>query len=340
MSSLTSAGRGSAPDSSESPAASAAPTAQSAQSAQSAKQDRRRVLLISGLAGAGRTTALRALEDLGYEAIDNLPLELLPHLIGGLAAVAGSGKAQNSERPIAIGIDCRSRGFSGRDFVERLQLLRAMPGLEVILVYLDCADDVLIRRFTETRRRHPLAPDRGVADGIARERSLMFPVRGLADLVVDTSGRSNADLKRLMGERFGLERQPGLALTVMSFSYRIGVPREADLVFDVRFLSNPHYDDALQPLNGENAEVARFIERDASLAPFMTSLAGLIDPLLPNYEREGKSYLTIAIGCTGGKHRSVYVARQLAEMLRGGGRPVALMHRDLQRDVSGQSGQV
>ena len=294
------------------------------------------MLLISGLAGAGRTTALRALEDLGYEAIDNLPLELLPHMAGGLAAAA----ERPGELPLAIGIDCRSRGFSGKDFALRIQNLRAAPHLEVILVYLDCSDEGLIRRFTETRRRHPLAPDRGVADGIARERSLMFPIRGLADLVVDTSERSIADLKRLMGERFGLDRQPGLALTVMSFSYRVGVPREADLVFDVRFLSNPHYVDALQPLDGENDSVVRFIERDPGLQPFMASLSALINPLLPSYEREGKSYLTIAVGCTGGKHRSVYVARRLAESLRGGGRPIALIHRDLKRDVSGQSDRV
>jgi RNase adapter protein RapZ len=326
MSSLTSAGRGAVPFS----AASNAPTAASA------KQDRRRVLLISGLAGAGRTTALRALEDLGYEAIDNLPLELLSLMAGGLAAEA----ERPGEPPLAIGIDCRSRGFSGKDFVERTQTLRAAPHLEVMLVFFDCSDEVLIRRFTETRRRHPLAPDRSVADGIARERSLMFPIRGLADLVVDTSERSIGDLKRLMIERFGMERQPGLALTVMSFSYRVGVPREADLVFDVRFLGNPHYVDALQPLDGENENVARFIERDPGLQPFMSSLSALIDPLLPSYEREGKSYLTIAVGCTGGKHRSVYVARRLAESLRGGGRPVALIHRDRQRDVSGQSDRV
>jgi RNase adapter protein RapZ len=326
MSSLTSAGRGAVPFS----AASTAPTA-------SAKQDRRRVLLVSGLAGAGRTTALRALEDLGYEAIDNLPLELLSHMADGLAAEPERAR----EQPLAIGVDCRSRGFSGKDFVERIQSLRAVPHLEVVLIYLDCSDEVLIRRFTETRRRHPLAPDRSVADGIARERSLMFPIRGgLADLVIDTSERSIGDLKRLMSERFRLDRQPGLALTVMSFSYRVGVPREADLVFDVRFLSNPHYVEALQPFDGEKAEVARFIEGDPSLAPFMTALNALIDPLLPSYEREGKSYLTIAVGCTGGKHRSVYVAKRLAESLRGGGRPVALIHRDLQRDISGQSHQI
>lgn len=327
MSSLTSAGRGAVPFS----AASTAPTASAA------TQDRRRVLLISGLAGAGRTTALRALEDLGYEAIDNLPLELLPHMAGGLAAEEAE---RPGKQPLAIGIDCRSRGFSDKDFVDRIQHLRDAPELEVILIFLDCSDEVLIRRFTETRRRHPLAPDRAVGDGIARERSLMFPIRGLADLVVDTSERSIGDLKRLMGERFRQDRQSGLALTVMSFSYRVGVPREADLVFDVRFLSNPHYVDALQSLNGEDDGVARFIERDPGLPPFMTALSALIDPLLPSFEREGKSYLTIAVGCTGGRHRSVYVAKRLADSLRGGGRPVALIHRDLKRDVSGRSEQV
>lgn len=305
---------------------------QSSSSAAPATQDRRRVLLISGLAGAGRTTALRALEDLGYEAIDNLPLELLPHLVSGIA----SGDAQG---PIAIGIDSRSRGFSSGAFLAHIESLRGDPRFEIALVFLDCADDVLIRRFTETRRRHPLAPDRNVADGIARERTLMFPIQAVADLVVDTSNRSMAELKRLMTERFALDRRPGLAVTVMSFSYRMGVPREADLVFDVRFLSNPHYVDALQPLDGEAIEVARFIERDPALGGFMESLGKLVMPLLPSYEREGKSYLTIAVGCTGGKHRSVYVARKLADALGESGRPIALIHRDLTRELSGRSEQ-
>ncbi len=303
----------------------------SAHPAASATQDRRRVLLITGLAGAGRTTALRALEDLGYEAVDNLPLELLPHLVSGIAS-AETG-------PIAIGIDSRSRGFTGGDFLNRIQALRTDPRFEIVLVFLDCSDDVLIRRFTETRRRHPLAPDRNPADGIARERTLMFEVKETADLVLDTSNRSMAELKRLMTERFALDRQPGLAITVMSFSYRIGVPREADLVFDVRFLSNPHYVDALQPLDGEAPEVATFIERDPALGGFMQALGALVTPLLPSYEREGKSYLTIAVGCTGGKHRSVYVAEKLADALGASGRPIALIHRDLTRDVSGRSEQ-
>ena len=297
-----------------------------------ASQNRRRVLLISGLAGAGRTTALRALEDLGYEAIDNLPLELLPHLVSGIAS-------EESDGPIAIGIDSRSRGFTGAEFLKRIESLRADPRFELVLVFLDCSDDVLIRRFTETRRRHPLAPDRNAADGIAQERTLMFPIRAVADLVVDTSNRSMAELKRLMTERFALDRQPGLAITVMSFSYRIGVPREADLVFDVRFLSNPHYVETLAPLDGEAPEVARFIERDPALSNFLASLDALIEPLLPSYEREGKSYLTIAVGCTGGKHRSVYVARKLADALQASGRPIALIHRDLARDISGRSEQ-
>ena len=297
-----------------------------------ATQDRRRVLLISGLAGAGRTTALHALEDLGYEAIDNLPLEFLPHLASGIA----SGDSQD---PVAIGIDSRSRGFSSAAFLKGIEALRADPQFEIVLVFLDCADEVLIRRFTETRRRHPMAPDRNPADGIAQERTLMLAVQGAADLLIDTSNQSMAELKRLITERFALDRQPGLAVTVMSFSYRMGVPREADLVFDVRFLSNPHYVDALQPLDGEAPEVARFIERDPGLPGFMTSLQGLILPLLPAYEREGKSYLTIAVGCTGGKHRSVYVANKLADALRASGRPVALIHRDLTRALSGRSEQ-
>jgi UPF0042 nucleotide-binding protein len=303
-----------------------------ASNATSATQDRRRVLLISGLAGAGRTTALRALEDLGYEAVDNLPLELLPHLVSGIASGDSAG-------PIAIGIDSRSRGFSAAEFLSRIESLRADSRFELVLVFMDCSDDVLIRRFTETRRRHPLAPDRNAADGIARERTLMFPIRAVSDLVLDTSNRSMAELKRLMTERFALDRQPGLAVTVMSFSYRIGIPREADLVFDVRFLANPHYVDALEPLNGETPEVAAFIERDPALAGFMNALDALIGPLLPSYEREGKSYLTIAVGCTGGKHRSVYVARKLADALRASGRPIAVIHRDLSRDVPGRSEQ-
>jgi RNase adapter protein RapZ len=317
MTTLTTAGRASSHSASPTP---------------SATQDRRRVLLISGLAGAGRTTALRALEDLGYEAVDNLPLELLPHLVSGIASA-------ESEGPIAIGIDSRSRGFTGGDFLSRIEALRADQRFELVLVFLDCSDDVLIRRFTETRRRHPLAPDRNAADGIARERTLMFPVRAISDLVVDTSNRSMAELKRLMTERFALDRRPGLAVTVMSFSYRIGIPREADLVFDVRFLSNPHYIDALQPLDGEAPEVARFIERDPALSGFMAALDALIKPLLPSYEREGKSYLTIAVGCTGGKHRSVYVAKKLADALGASGRPISLIQRDLTRDVSGRSEQ-
>ena len=290
------------------------------------------MLLISGLAGAGRTTALRALEDLGYEAVDNLPLELLPHLVSGIASAGAEG-------PIAIGIDSRSRGFTGGEFLKLVESLRADPRFELVLVFLDCSDDVLIRRFTETRRRHPLAPDRNPADGIARERTLMFGIRAIADLMIDTSNRSMAELKRLMTERFALDRQPGLAVTVMSFSFRIGIPREADLVFDVRFLSNPHYVDALQPLDGETPEVAAFIERDPALGGFMAALDTLVKPLLPSYEREGKSYLTIAVGCTGGKPRSVYVAKKLADALGASGRPIALIHRDLTRDVSGRSEQ-
>ncbi|HEY2891205.1 MAG TPA: RNase adapter RapZ, partial [Dongiaceae bacterium] len=186
------------------------------------------LILVTGLSGAGHSTALRALEDLGYEAVDNLPLTFLT-------------TPESIDRPMAIAVDSRTRGFSPQALLERIERLRADPALKVSLVFLTCSDEVLQRRYTETRRRHPLAQDRPVADGIRQERLLLDGLSAAADLVIDSSDLAIADLKRLMQGHFGLERQPGLAIAVQSFSYRHGLPREADLVFDVRFLANPHY---------------------------------------------------------------------------------------------------
>jgi UPF0042 nucleotide-binding protein len=285
----------------------------------SADEARRRLLVVTGLSGAGHTTALKILEDLGYEAVDNLPLMLL----GGITSESGDG-----ERAIAIGVDSRTRDFTAAALGERLERLRADPRLEVKLIYLDCMDESLRRRFTETRRRHPLALDRPVADGIRQERQLLAPLRDQADLVVDTTDLTSADLRRLLRGHFALHRRPGLAFSVVSFSYRHGLPREADLVFDVRFLRNPHYDPALRPLTGRDLEVGRFIEADPAYAPFFAALTQLLLPLLPSFEREGKSYVTIAIGCTGGRHRSVFVAERLAAWLGTQGRTVNIRHRD------------
>src|SRR4051794_24552154 len=293
---------------------------------------RRRLLLVTGLAGAGRSTALKCLEDHGFEAVDNLPLALLPHLVSGVNA------AGEAPRALAIGIDGRTRDFSAEGLVALLQEMKADPALEVSLLFLDSDDETLRRRFTETRRRHPLAPDRPVSDGIARERRLMFPLQQVADLVIDTSDRTIGDFKALLASQLGLEGKSELAITVISFSYRLGLPREADLVFDVRFLDNPHYDPALRPLTGEDERIGQVVEADPAYDGFFAGMTGLLWPLLPGFEREGKSYLTIAIGCTGGRHRSVHVARRLAQWLEGKGRPAILRHRDLDRGVpdSGQ----
>ena len=291
---------------------------------------RRDILLVTGLAGAGRSTALKCLEDIGYEAVDNLPLDLLPLLLAGL----GQATLPDLAKPLAIGIDSRTSGFSSDRFIDLVRQLKAQSALEVSLLYLDCDDEVLQRRYTETRRRHPLAQDRPVADGIQRERALMVRVKSEADLMIDTSDTAIGDLKTLLAGHFGAAARVELALTILSFSYRQGLPREADLVFDVRFLDNPHYNQELRPLTGEDAAVGRAIQADPAFPGFFAALTSLLWPLLPGYEAEGKSYLTIAIGCTGGRHRSVFVATRLAAWLREKGRAVTLRHRDLARDLA------
>jgi UPF0042 nucleotide-binding protein len=285
-------------------------------------------VLVTGLSGAGKSSALKLLEDIGYEAVDNLPLSLLERLL------PGSGSGGGAQNAIAVGIDSRTRNFRAADMIETVERLAARSDLTVELVFFDCDDDVLVRRFTETRRRHPLAADRPVADGIAAERELLAPLRDTADLVFDTSFLSLPDLRRQTEDYFALESRTGPVVTIMSFSYRGGLPREADLVFDVRFLANPHYVAELQPRTGLDAEVAAYIAADANFSPFIGRLVDLIDSLLPHYRREGKSYLTIAVGCTGGQHRSVFVASELAKCISGGEHVVILRHRDM-KPVSG-----
>jgi UPF0042 nucleotide-binding protein len=275
------------------------------------------------MSGAGRSTALRALEDFGYVAVDNVPLPLLGDLMRSTAGSPGEMAA-----PLAFGVDTRTHGFNAHDLVRRLQELRLRADLAPKLLYLDCDTETLQRRYTESRRPHPLAPDRPVIDGIADERSMIGRLRDSADLVVDTSMLSPHQFKQLLLGHFALGAAAGMRISVMSFSFSRGVPRESDLVFDVRFLKNPHYVPELKPLTGLDAEVAAFIETDPDYRPFIERLEGLIGPLLPRFDAEGKSYLTIAIGCTGGRHRSVAVAKRLADWLRKAGRSVSLSHRD------------
>jgi UPF0042 nucleotide-binding protein len=283
-----------------------------------------RIVLVTGVSGAGRSTALKSFEDLGYEAVDNLPLTLLESVVLG-------GPADRP--PLAVGVDIRTRDFGVEWVISGLDQLLASGKVSVTLLFLDCEDDVLVRRFTETRRRHPLAADRPVVDGLRLERRMLADLRKRSDLTIDTSQLSPGALKDEISRRFAIGRQSGLALLITSFSYRYGLPREADLVFDARFLANPHYDPALRNMTGRDKQVGDFIARDDDFATFFDGLAAMLSILLPRFEKEGKSYLTIAVGCTGGRHRSVYVAERLGKMLGSDGRRVHLTHRDIQRSA-------
>lgn len=285
---------------------------------------RNKLVLVTGMSGAGKTHALKAFEDMGYEALDNLPLSLL-------RALVRPGDTQPAlARPLAIGIDIRTRDFGVASMVAEMDRLRAESSIDMHLLFMDCEDEVLCRRFTETRRRHPLAQDRPLIDGIRHERELVSPLQSRADVLIDSTALPPGELKRMLNGHFSLDHKPALVLFLTSFSYRRGLPREADLVFDARFLANPHYDASLRPLTGRDPAVVRYVESDPDFQTFFNSLTGLIGPLLPRFAAEGKSYLTIAVGCTGGRHRSVAITEKLGQWLRDAGQRVDLRHRELE----------
>ncbi|WP_338332776.1 RNase adapter RapZ [Acetobacter sp. LMG 32666] len=292
----------------------------------------RRILLVSGLSGAGKSSILRILEDLDHEVIDNPPLHMLDDIVA------------RAERPVAIGVDSRTRGFDASAVLAALARLRVNPHLRVELIYATADESVLLRRYTATRRRHPLAPHSSVKEGIEAEVALTAPLRAAADLVIDTTDMPPPDLRQFVESRFSPwagGAGEGLTVTLMSFAYPAGLPREADIVFDARFLRNPHYVPELAPKTGLDADVATYVTHDPDYLPFLNQIHTMLQLVLPRFVQEGKKYATIAIGCSGGRHRSVTLVEALATRLsapdgmghyKGSGQwPIMIMHRELAR---------
>ncbi len=288
-----------------------------------------RVVLVTGLSGAGKLSVLRALEDLGYAAVDNPPLPLVDGLVAEQVAGGAGG--------LAIGIDARTSGFDAGAVLAARERLGTHPMLRAELVYAWANDSVLMRRYTESRRRHPLAPEGRVRDGIIAEQALTGALREAADLVIDTSDLPLAGLRQLMEQRFA---EPGLGhagmtVSLVSFAYAAGLPRDADLVLDARFLRNPHYDPGLRPRTGLDPDVAAYVAADPDYAAFLARIRDLLALVLPRFVQEGKKYVTIAIGCTGGRHRSVHLIERLAAHLRaaeGEAWRLTVTHRELARE--------
>jgi|SRR3954447_15859713 UPF0042 nucleotide-binding protein len=276
-----------------------------------------RLLLVTGMSGAGKSTVLDALEDMGWDVVDNLPSDL----IDGFVNIEGECRTAN----VAVGMDVRSRGFDPEALHD---LIHSIRGVQPEILYLDCAESELIRRYDETRRLHPLAPDRPAEDGIARERRVTFPLRAAADSLIDTTGVSPAELRDELRVRYGGDTdQP--VLTITSFAFARGISRTADLVFDLRFLPNPHWVDELRPLTGEDPAVRTYLARDPSWGETIGRIEALLNDWIPRYWAAGKSYVTVAFGCTGGRHRSVAAAVEMAERLRQSGFAPNVRHRDL-----------
>ena len=278
------------------------------------------VLIVSGMSGAGKSTALEALEDLGWETIDNAPVRLLEGLLT-------TGPAPDV--PLAIGIDSRTRDFDPAAILGVLDRLLAEGKTTASILFLDASSNAIERRYNETRRPHPLARGRPVTDGIKAERELLEPLRSRAEMVVDTSGFAVNQLQQVIRNQFGDAAREGMTLTITSFGFARGMPPLADLVFDMRFLDNPYWDAVLRPQTGLDAAVGASIASAAAFAPTYQRIRDLVLELLPRYAEQGRAYLTIAFGCTGGRHRSVYSAETLAAELRAAGYEPAVIHRNL-----------
>ena len=284
-----------------------------------------KILLVTGVSGAGKTTVLKTLEDLGWETVDNFPIKLAAQLL----KIPASGGEDGPNIPLALGFDSRTRGFDAGALIQQIKALQTQPNLEILTLFLDCAGVEIERRYAETRRRHPMAQDRPAMDGVAIDRNLMEPFRRWAETVVDTSKLSAYDLQQVIRERFTSEKTPHSTITVTSFGFSRGVPHNADIVFDLRFLRNPHWDSALRPMTGMDASVAEYVAADPKYDEAMQKIRDLLRFLLPLYDAQGKAYINIAFGCTGGRHRSVHVAETFGNWLREDGFALTVSHRNL-----------
>ena len=284
-----------------------------------------RILLVTGLLGAGKTTALRTLEDLGWEAIDNFPIRLLDRL---LETEPGSARME-AGTPMAIGFDTRTRGFDPARTIQLVKKLSQRKDLQVTTLFLDCAGTELERRYNETRRRHPMSEDKPAVTGIAAERELLEPLRRWADLVITTTSFTANDLQQAIRAQFGQETPAPTTLSISSFGFSRGTPPLADLVFDMRFLANPHWVDELRRQTGQDAPVGDYIRQDPAFSEAFGRIRDLLLLLLPRYQAQGKAYVHVAFGCTGGRHRSVFMAEQIASALREAGFSPTLLHRNL-----------
>lgn len=292
---------------------------------QTTRKKNNRIVLVTGPSGAGRSTAINVLEDLGYEVIDNLPMSILPRLL----------EAPEGLRPLALGLDVRNRDFSVTALIDLIDGLMRDPAHAAEVLYVDSRADVLVRRYSETRRRHPLAQAESAQEGVKREIDLLMPIRARADILIDTSQMTPHQLREEIERWFAQGQQSEMAISVQSFSYKRGMPHGADMVFDVRFLNNPYWDETLRGLNGMDQSVRDYVSADSKFVPFFDRVLDLVLSLLPAYREEGKRHLSIAFGCTGGQHRSVTLVEILAKALAEHDWQVSKRHREMERRQGG-----
>lgn len=286
-----------------------------------------KLLLVTGVSGAGKTSTLGALSDCGYEMIDNPPIRLIHAIMDDFAA---SGPR---DLRVAMGVDESTNGFTTERFADTVSSLRQRSDMDTTLLFLDCSTETLVRRYTETRRRHPMGHMDSMESAVIHERSVVLPLKEEADVSLDTSDLSLTELRREIQQRFAENASDGMSISITSFGFKRGAPRDVDVMFDVRFLANPYWNPELRYSTGLDAEVDEFVTQSEGFDTVFGSLSRLMLDVLPHYQREGKSYLSIAIGCTGGRHRSVAVAERLGAIMRTAGHAPVVRHRDLRHNA-------